>query len=72
MDKIELQVMLAKEMRQYMVNANFNVADVTQALNESKQTQPISEEQAKSLRYLASKHVRDFRRFTMNSAYNFY
>ena len=41
-------------------------------MNEGKQSNLMSEEQSKSFRYKAEKHMRDFNSFTMNSIYNFY
>ena len=55
-----------------MINAHFNPMDSIRALNEGKQSTLLSDEQAKSFRYKAEKHMRDLNNFTMNSIYNFY
>ena len=55
-----------------MINAHFSPKDAIREINESKQSNVMSEEQSKSFRYKAEKHMRDFNHFTMNSIYNFY
>ena len=55
-----------------MVNATFSMKDTIQDMNERNKKLPISEEQANSFQFKTKKQMRDFKRFTMNSVYNFY
>ena len=55
-----------------MINAHFNPNDLIRELNAGNTDGVISEDQQKSFKYRAQKHMRDFNSFVMNSTYNFY